>query len=389
MKIFLTYTLVLFSILFSNNIAVPTSSIYGRIIDEATGKPISNVNIYLANTTIGTTTNAKGYFEIKEVPQGTFDIIFSHVAYYFHKERLQLKHYYIDIGTVKLMVKAYQLPTVIVKGEERIWKDQYDKFVEEFIGVGKNSDSTSIIDPYKTNFWEKDEKLFASCEEPIKIINKSLGYEIKYFLDYFETCSDYTKFSGNSVFTSLSSSSKSDSVKWLENRNETYLGSFRHFLRALNEGYTKYLNDLPSKRKEASKKVRITEANSLLNTNGFFIYQIKELPWEVPAPFPEVPISINSLLTEGEIETERYLKFSNYLKVYYLPDYKEKKYKINYKIRYIPNVQISYIELEQDSVMVDIYGRYYDKFGIHTYGKFGQERISDMLPYEYTYPADR
>lgn len=123
----------------------------------------------------------------------------------------------------------------------------------------------------------------------------------------------------------------------------------------------------------------------MLNTNGFFIYQAKELPWENPFPFAEVSISIQKLLSPGEIESERYLKISNYLKVYYIPDYKEKKYPINYKIKYISNVQSSYLELEQDSVIVDIYGRYYDKFGIHTYGKFAKERISDLLPYEYTF----
>lgn len=35
--------------------------------------------------------------------------------------------------------------------------------------------------------------------------------------------------------------------------------------------------------------------------------------------------------------------------------------------------------------MVDSNSRYYDKFGIHTFGHFGQERVSDMLPYEYVY----
>lgn len=388
MKRLLYYTLVLFPILFSDNIAVSTSSIYGRVIDKVTGKPIPNANIYLANTTIGTTTNTKGYFEIKEVPQGTFDIIFSHVAYYFHKERLHLKHHYLDIGTIKLKTKAYQLPTVIVEDEGSIWKDQYAIFANEFIGEGNNSDSTYIVDPYNINFWEKDEKLFASCIEPIEIVNKALGYRIKYFLDYFESSSSYTKYSGNSVFTLLTSNLKTDSIRWSVNRDGTYLGSFRHFLTILNNGYTKFLSIPSVKEKSLPKKSKAAEADSLLNANGFFIYQVKELPWVSPFPFTEIPISMHELLSAGEIESERYLKFSNYLKVYYVPDYKDNKSPVNYNIKNIFNVQSSYLELEKDSVMVDIYGRYYDKFGIHTYGKFGQERISDLLPYEYTYPTN-
>ena len=383
-KIFI-YIIVLSVLDFSTFLYASTSSVYGRVIDKATGKPIPNTNIYLANTTIGTTTNEKGYFEIKDLPQGTFDIIFSHVAYYFHKKTIVLKHYYIDVGTIRLMTKAYQLPTVIVEDEEGKWKDQYEKFVNEFIGEGNNSDSTYIVDPYNIDFWEKDDKLFASCNDPIDIVNRSLGYEIKYFLDYFESCSKYTKYSGNAVFTSIPAHSKSDSIRWVAKRKDTYIGSFRHFLNTLNNGYSKYEKSLEDRGSPQFKKKRTNLVDLVLNTNGFFIYQVRGLQWEEPFPITEVPMPAQKLLRSGDIKTERYLQFTNYLKIYYIPDYEENKYPPNYRIKNIPNVQSSYLSLVKDSVMVDIHGRYYDKFGIHTFGKFGQERVSDMLPYEYEY----
>ena len=412
MKRLVSYSTLVFLIILLNDIAVTTACIHGRVIDQTTKQPIPNANIYLANTSIGTITNSEGYFEIKKIPKGTFDIIFSHVSYYYQKERRLLNHMYNDIGTIELSTKAYQLPMVLVEGEEEsLWNDQYEYFVEEFIGENENADSTYIVDPYKIDFWENDGKLFASCDDPIEIINKSLGYRIKYFLDYFEASSEYTKFSGNSVFTPLSSNSKMDSVKWLENRDETYFGSFRHFITVLNESYSTYLifpesdysiNDsfgieqnYMHNSRNRNPRVRINFSNkidslnskgdSLLNSNGFFIYTNDNLPWEIPVPMRDQPISINNLLSDGKIETERYLKFPKLLKIYCIPGYEEGKYPPNYKMENIPGFQSSIIELEQDSVMIDILGRYYDKFGIHTYGIFGQERISDMLPYEYVY----
>lgn len=389
MKRLFSYCTLIFFIILLNNANASTTCIHGRVIDKSTKQPISDANIYLANTSIGTTTNSKGYFEITKIPKGTFDIIFSHVAYYFHKERRILKYLYNDIGTIELNTKTFQLPTVMVEDEkESLWNKQYEYFIKEFIGESKNADSTYIVDPYKIEFWESDGKLFASSDDPIEIINKSLGYGIKYFLDYFETSSEYTKFSGNSVFTPLPSNSKSDSVRWSKNRDNAYLCSFRHFLTALNESYSAYLV-FPESNYSNSDSFNIdslsSKGDSLLNSNGFFIYEVFALPWESPRLIVDEPTSIKGLLSGGEIKTERYLNISKYLRIYFIPNYNEEDYTYNFKINNARGVQSSFIELEQDSVMIDMLGRYYDKYGIHTYGKFGEERISDMLPYEYEY----
>ena len=124
-------------------------------------------------------------------------------------------------------------------------------------------------------------------------------------------------------------------------------------------------------------------SDSLLNSEGFFIFYVKDLPWKTPIPFSELPISSVDLLRKAKIKTERFIDFKDYLRVYYIPNYNEDPYLINFSIRNIAEAEGSYLSLEKDSVMVDYRGRYCDKFGIHTYGHFGQERISDMLPYEY------
>ncbi len=70
-----------------------------------------------------------------------------------------------------------------------------------------------------------------------------------------------------------------------------------------------------------------------------------------------------------------YLKFPSTLKIIYsdplLTDME------NYE------KQHSFITLEKDSVLIDIYGRYYESFMIKMSGRWAKERLADTLPYEY------
>jgi hypothetical protein len=53
----------------------------------------------------------------------------------------------------------------------------------------------------------------------------------------------------------------------------------------------------------------------------------------------------------------------------------------------IPNdIQISWITLPTDSVLIDTTGYHFDSFGIQTFGYWAFDRVSNMLPYEYYLP---
>ncbi len=66
-------------------------SIYGKLVNAQSGHAIVDANIYLANSNIGTTSNINGYFELTNLPQGTFTIIVSHVSFlFFEKKKIKL-----------------------------------------------------------------------------------------------------------------------------------------------------------------------------------------------------------------------------------------------------------------------------------------------------------
>ena len=57
------------------------NSIQGFVYDQTTGEKLSFVNIVIKETNLGTITNENGYFHIKELKPGIYDIQVSHIGY--------------------------------------------------------------------------------------------------------------------------------------------------------------------------------------------------------------------------------------------------------------------------------------------------------------------
>jgi len=57
------------------------NSITGIILDNATLEPLSNVNIYISNTTWGTTSQIDGSFKLSSIIPGNHEIVFSMIGY--------------------------------------------------------------------------------------------------------------------------------------------------------------------------------------------------------------------------------------------------------------------------------------------------------------------
>lgn len=53
----------------------------GKVVDHQTGSPIPRVNIYLEELQLGTMTNNDGLFNIPDLPEGSYTIHVSHIAY--------------------------------------------------------------------------------------------------------------------------------------------------------------------------------------------------------------------------------------------------------------------------------------------------------------------
>ena len=62
-----------------------TSSINGFVRNNSDGEPISYANVFISNTSIGTTTNRDGYFVISNLPVGEYELNVSMIGYGSYK----------------------------------------------------------------------------------------------------------------------------------------------------------------------------------------------------------------------------------------------------------------------------------------------------------------
>lgn len=156
--------------------------------------------------------------------------------------------------------------------------------MDGFIGTTQEAFDCTIENTKALKFYydKKMQALSVSANEPLKIINKALGYQIDYTLESFEynARSRILIFSGYPVFTEIQKG-KRKMRKWEEKRKDCYKGSVMHFMRALyrnklsQEGFVvqkanKVLNEKKAAYKRELKK-QISEqtlSNGVISLSG-------------------------------------------------------------------------------------------------------------------------
>ncbi len=230
-------------------------TISGNVVNIKTNESIAGANVFISNTSYKTVTNAQGKFFFEKLNIQKGELIVNALGY---------KHEVINIDTkteknitISLEPVAKDLDAVLVRNLE---KDGYQKwgklFIDGFIGTTHEAFDCTIENTKALKFYynKKTQELSVSANEPLKIINKALGYQIDYTLESFEynSRSRILFFSGFPVFTEIQKG-KRKMRKWQEKRNDCYKGSIMHFMRAL------YRNKLPE------KGFIVQKANKVLN----------------------------------------------------------------------------------------------------------------------------
>jgi len=225
---------ILFLIAFSSfhSIAQP---IRGKVVDSASGKPLLNASVFISNTSIGTLTDNQGEFTLTRFPSNSFDLVISYVGYNVISFKANSPSDVLFV--IKLTPKKDELREVTVTPYE---KNGWDKwgflFENNFLGITPLSRQCEILNKKKIKFQYSSAKemVYAFCDEPIIVINKALGYKIKYALVNFRFSlkDNYRIILGYPLFADLPGSAKRQK-RWKQSRHDTYEGSLLQFMRAL------------------------------------------------------------------------------------------------------------------------------------------------------------
>ena len=311
--------------------------IRGTVFDKNTSEVIPFAAIYFSGTTLGTTSNESGYFELNLPKEISNPLIVSSVGYF---SATFTKFVSSENLSIYLEPKTYNLIDVEVTADEsrNIRKKYFPVFRMEFLGKSLSPKRCRIINEndIMLQFDRNTKMLKAFARRPIQIQNDHLGYNIIYFLDHFEfnTTTHSMILIGNYKFTPITALDSVQLEDIENNRVKAYLGSRMHFFRSLWDDSFK----------ASGFKVLDTKGNML---------------------------SINDLvqltMTSKGVVQQKYLVGKSPLVVYY-GGFTRK----------------SLIILKKDRVTFESDG-HFDPLGVEWDGYLGNKRIADLLPYEFIY----
>lgn len=117
MKHWYKFYCVLHFVVSCASIAQDKCMVNGYVIDSVTQKPIENVNIFVLNTNVATTTDSLGFFKLQLPTENKYSISFSHLAYKNEIHVLSItKQRKVELR-IKLLVEPIEYKEINVEGK--------------------------------------------------------------------------------------------------------------------------------------------------------------------------------------------------------------------------------------------------------------------------------
>ena len=210
-------------------------TVTGRITDRSDGTPIPGASVFIAHTTIGTHTDREGNFFITVPIQGSFQVAVSHLGFQSASRTIdspETSH----IVNFALEEQVTMLPEVVVTPCLPHRRRDENIFWENLLGERPSNRGMQVLNPEVIHFCLLPMgvlRVFA--DEPIEIVNHTMGYRISYVLHRFEHDFDTerTRMYGVPFFTELTPQNERQRNDWERRRRMAYSVSITHFIRAL------------------------------------------------------------------------------------------------------------------------------------------------------------
>ena len=334
------------------------SVVRGRVSDDQ-GNPIPFANIYLENTTTGTTSDIAGNFELDMEADGTYRLVCSNIGFITQlKSIMWIDDQPFEVN-FKLKEDVQYLENIEIEvSRDKKWEKNLKEFEKFFLGGSSpiSSNNCTIANPYVIDFESTGDFVAATAKEPLIIYNYALGYTIRYDLVSFilNKKQGLVQYQGYPFFEHMTPESTGEIQAWLRNRKEAYRGSKMHFLRALNAGDT--------------------------FDEGFVMYQeevsIDDL--DVLKPSNQNQLTDMDILSAIDHVTNQ-LACSKFLRI----EYVKRQVVVPLNGISLTANETSWIRLPNQKTNIDLQGFFTQPLEVQLIGEFGKEGISMLLPLDY------
>lgn len=328
-----------------------------KIFDAETNQPIPYANVYINRTTIGGYTDDKGEATIKRIPNGTHELVITSISHKPQQRKLIIKPDQTVYITVKLLPRLLNEVTVRAKRDAK-WERQFTRFQRLFFG-NQHFKQCVISNPWVLNFKTVKGDFLAEANEPLKIENNFLGYNLDF--DIRMCAFNSSKFIINGL-VKFEEKQGSDSLRaiWKKNREDAYRGSAQHFLRsAVNGSETRIGYDLYS---DITSNADIIRGSTFLRNVGFSILH-DSLSWRVKP-------------TDDGLYT---IQFPSRLEIHYMP--KRAKMAV-YRDVFHP---VSWMEVKDHTLTVSRDGIVQNPGNLTVLGAMSDLRVADWLPLDFIF----
>jgi carboxypeptidase-like protein len=339
------------------------NSISGYILDNSTSKPLENVNVYITNTTFGSSTDREGFYIIKSIPPNVHELIVSIVGYETIEQKLIVKMDSKIKKNFKLIPLVYEVSAIDISSSiPEEWLKNLEIFKNVFLGQTFRAQQCRIENPEVLDLQEKSGLLTATAVQPLIIFNEVLGYKIHCNSLTFKY-SMYNKTWNWTIkprYEELPSKDSTQSLTWKANRQIAYFGSMYHFLMSLKNkqlepnGYRIFTTD------------KSNIINSTIN-DMIFIANLDSIIY--PA--------IDNI--HYNLQFDNYLLIKNYSSENLFSDFKNSQIEIG------NSYQNSWLKLKHNEMTIDEYAYPIVDNNFIVYGYWATLGIADLLPKYYEF----
>jgi hypothetical protein len=338
----------------------------GKVTDEKSGKPLPFANVFINNSTIGTTADENGNYRLGNLDMGTLDIGVSYLGYGTIRQTIRVEQ--PGLKTIQFKLKeGTELMGVTIYSRKNKNRERNLKIVSrELLGTNEFSKLCTITNPEVIRVHqESNGHLSAQSTSPLIIENKALGYRIYQDLDDFDYYDGKLSYSGTTRFEVLKTKDDLQKKLWKKNQKEAYQGSLKHLLASMvadsiaEQGF-KVFQTIPESMRRLNPNRPVPGANPIANQINAKIKEVKGI----------------TLIQPAELETERYLVSDTKLEIFNM----NKKSRSPYSDMPYAYTQVT---LPQGYMVITPKGWVAMPMGFELAGDLGKDRFSSLLPADW------
>jgi hypothetical protein len=364
-RFFLLYLLFLFA---SPAIAQQGGAVIisGKVTDDKTGKPLPFANVFINNSTIGTTADENGNYRLGNLQIGNLDLGVSFLGYETLRQTLRFEQ--PGQRTVMFKMKeGSELQGVTIYAHKNKKRERYLKIINrELLGNSPFSKQCKILNPEVLRISMGDDgHLGAQTSKPLIIENNALGYRIFQDLDDFDFYAGKVYYGGSTRFELLKATDEAQKKQWRANQKLAYKGSLKHLLTSmvndsLAENGFKVYQVIPDSLRMFSSVRTVNGYNSLSNHLNNRIIAVRG----------------DRLIQPGPLETERLVVSRTQLEIFNM----NKRGRSPYSDMGYAYTQIT---MPQGYIVITPQGWVVLPMNFEIAGDLGNDRFSTLLPSDW------